>query len=191
MSLIGKIKGLLSSLSVNSDGHLTAVDLMTDTMTTIEYEHCKIHRGDSYMFEEGIQLNDATKGYLLETPDYPIHFTLEVTGSQDTHIAFYELSSGLGTTGTQVFSRNRNRNSGKISDVVLSYDYGGTGSFRQLISALWGIPAAAGGRGGGGGEFAGRHEWILKPNWQYLVHVNAWSANPNNITVSLNWYEQK
>ncbi len=191
-----KIRGSKSRefLKVNDDGNLTKVDKMTDAVATIEYEHHEIHGGSSYVHEDHFTLNSggtAFRRYLIETPDSQAwaHMVVSVMGSQDTNIVFTEVTDLGYSTGTEVFSRNRNRNSSKTSSVVLSHTPGGgTLDYIDLFSAQWGIATHTGGSGGAGGNIR-RPEIILKPNFQYSLLVTALSANDNFITVAFDWYE--
>lgn len=174
-----------------TDGSLVAdVDDVSSVLTGITSPHAHVHEAERYVVQEGIQLNNASKEYLITTPDTTkwAHMTIDVIGGQDTSIRLVE---GTGKTGgTSMVEINRNRNSGNNAGVIITHTPSGTeGGITTLFTCQFGIPAAGGGRGGGGGAQVGRAEFILKQNTKYSLTVTALSANDNNICVSIDWYE--
>jgi hypothetical protein len=195
------VAGLLLG-SFASDGRVTmygwlgskAVPLELDDSThagkSIAYPHSEIHDGNSYVVEEGIQLNNASKVYLITAPNTTkwAHMTFYVDGAQDTSYTCAEGSTHTG--GTAMAEINRNRNSANTAGVTITHTPAGAiGTPTTLFSSQFGIATAAGGRGGGGGEGANREEFILKQNENVVCTVTALSANANNITVVFDWYE--
>ena len=52
----------------------------------IDFPHHEIHEGDNYVVQEGIQLNNGSKEYLITTPDTTklAHMVIAIEGGQDT-----------------------------------------------------------------------------------------------------------
>ena len=157
---------------------------------SISISHAKIHEGNSYIIQEGITLNNASKEYLITTPDTSsrAHLTFEILGSLDTSFSLTEGSEKTG--GTEMTPYNRNRNSDNESVLTFTHTPSGSeGSSTELLSAKFGNASGVLGSGGIGQNRTSRHELILQPNESYLLTVTALSANDNNITVTFDWYE--
>ena len=169
---------------------LLLIDNLTGALESIETPHHEIHEGHSYVVQEGIQLNNTSKEYLITTPNIAaqVHMEIAVEGGQDTLARFVE---GTGKTGgTPMPVVNRNRNSYNKSDVTVAHSPSGVeGTITPLFTCQFGIPAAGGGRGGSGGTLQGRREYVLIPGTKYSLTVTALSANDNNICVVIDWYE--
>ncbi len=181
---------------VDTDGNkhrlseLLPKDSISGAAIGIESSHHEIHEGNNYVVQEGIQLNNSSKEYLITTPDTAkwAHMVIAIEGGQDTLARFVE---GTGKTGgTAMTEVNRNRNSVNTADVTVTHSPTGTeGSVTTLFTCQFGIPAVGGGRGGSGGTLPGRNEFILKRNTKYSLTITALSANANNICVVMDWYE--
>ena len=169
---------------------LLRLDELTDVPISIASPHHEIHKGDNYVVQEGIQLNNDSKEYLITTPDTPklAHMVIAIEGGQDTSGRLVE---GTGKTGgTGMTAVNRDRNSVNEAKVTVTHSPSGVeGSITPIFTCQFGIPAAGGGRGGSGGTLPGRSEFILKRNTKYSFIVTALSANDNNICVVIDWYE--
>jgi hypothetical protein len=174
----------------DKSGRLLEYDNIFRAPISITVPHHEIHEGNGYVVQEGIQLNNASKEYLIVTPDTTkwTHMIINVLGSQDTSVRFVE---GTGKTGgTALTEINRNRNSNNTAGVVVTHTPAGAeGGVTVLFTAQFGIATASGGRGGAGAQAEGRAEFILKQNNSYSLTVTALSANVNNITVDIDWYE--
>ena len=178
-------------LFVRGDGKLTnGMDEASGHMVGIDSPHHKGHEGDRYVVQEGIQLNNESKEYLITTPDTTAwaHMTIDIEGAQDTSV---RLAEGTGKTGgTAMLEINRQRNNPNTAGVTITHTPTGTeGTVIVLFTCQFGIAQAAGGRGGGGGIAPGRAEFVLKQNTKYSLIVTALSANANNICVNIDWYE--
>jgi hypothetical protein len=170
------------------------IDDATHVLAVMDYEHHKGHEGVRYIVEEGIALNNSSKKYLIETPDSPTwaHLRITVSGSQDTSVLFEgEVSH---TAGTAMLEVNTNGNSANTAGVVVTHTPGGAvGTPVQKFSARFGNAMLNDEDeiAGNGGVYTTKDELILCQNGKYLLTVTALSANTNNITVSLRWYEHQ
>lgn len=167
-------------------------DDSNDKLIVIDTTHHETHKGNHYIVQEGIQLNDASKEYLIVTPDTTKwgHMIISIEGSQDTLISLVEGTTKTG--GTAMNEINLNRNSANTAEIVITHTPGGVaGSPITLFSCQFGNATLSGGRGGLGGVVAERQEFVLKQNTSYLLTVTALSANPNNICVTISWYEHQ
>ena len=156
----------------------------------IDTVHHEIHEGDNFIVQEGIQLNNAAKVYLIVTPNTTkwAHMVISVTGSQDTSVSFIEGTTHTG--GTAMTEVDRNRNTANSAGVVVTHTPAGAlGGTTTLFSSQWGIPTVGGGKGGSGGGDGLREEFVLAQDESYALTVTALSANANNITVSIDFYE--
>ncbi len=181
---------------VDEDGNehpfdeLLPKDNISGAAIGIESSHNKIHEGNNYVVQEGIQLNNGSKEYLITTPDTPKlgHMVIAIEGGQDTLGRFVEGTGKIG--GTPMTAINRNRNSANTADVTVTHSPTGTeGSVTTMFTCQFGIPAVGGGRGGSGGTLPGRNEFMLRRNTKYSLTLTALSANDNNICVVIDWYE--
>ncbi len=181
----GSTKGMIS----DNDVRPIRIDRSTHTMQTIEYEHHEIHSGNLFAVEEGIQLSNASRVYLIRPPALPLecHFSFWVVGAQDTSYAFVR-NSGY-DPGNVVTPYNLNELSTNTPQTQINIAASGAGAPTTIASGQFGIPAVAGGRGGDGGQGGARIERILNPALKYALTVTALSANANNITVYMFFYE--
>lgn len=166
------------------------IDDVTNAIVTVNHVHHEIHEGEHYLVQEGIQLNNASKEYLIVTPNTTkwAHIVIAIEGSQDTSASLVETTTKTG--GTAMAEINLNRNSANTASVVVTHTPGGAaGTPTTLFSCQFGNATSPGGRGGNGGAINGRQEFMLKQNESYLLTVTALSANVNNICVVISWYE--
>ncbi len=183
---------------IDKDGNTRTLDTIdekdeiTGTLVSIDSPHHEIHKGHNYLVQEGLQLNNNSKEYLITTPDLPklAHMVIAIEGGQDTLGRFVE---GTGKTGgTAIPAINRNRNSSEPATTTVTHTPAGVeGSVDVIFTCQFGIPAAGGGRGGSGGTLPGRNEIILKRNTKYSFTITALSANDNNICMVIDWYEHE
>ena len=166
-------------------------DISSGVSEGIEFEHHEIHEGHGFTFQEGFALNDEPRYYLIQAADTKRepHIIITASGSQDTSVLFQEGSTLGGDTVLNVRNRNRRSNIPPQTRIWRGTTGVETGTLLNLFSAQWGIATASGGRGGAGGQAPGRHEFILARDTKYLLTITALSANVNNITVFLDWYE--
>lgn len=164
-------------------------DQIHKTPVVIEVVHHEAHEGKRFFVHEGIVLNASSKEYLITTPNTTTwaHMTLVIKGSLDFSIRFFE---GTGKTGGVAMDEiDHNRNTANASTTIVTHTPTGTeGAGTVILTGLFGTPTLGGGRGGEGGE-GQRDEIILKQNEKYSLLVTALSANDNNITVDIDWYE--
>ena len=176
---------------VDKYGRIAIIDAVSRALAAITTEHSHIHMGERFVVQEGIQLNNASKEYLITTPDTDklAHMTIDIEGSQDTLIRFYEDTEKTG--GVSIQEIDRNRPTANTAGIVVTHTPSGSEgtSGTTIFTCQFGNAALSGGRGGGGGVQVGRSEYVLKQNAKYSLTVTALSANPNNLCVSIDWYE--
>ena len=175
---------------------LLRLDHTTHALENIPIEHEMIHDGRGFLFEEGFQLNNATREYLIETADsdHEPHLVISVTGAQNTRVEFIKRTDH--TPGDEVKCRNRNERRTNTAETRIWRDPGGAdgAEAEKYWSSQFGIAAAANGKSSSGGAVTGRHEIVLARRsgnniGKYLLRVTALGQNDNNITVSFDWYE--
>lgn len=183
------IYGALTDDNDASDGRPLRLDSSTHSIQQLTYEHHEIHAGSLFTFQEGFQLNNASRTYLIRPPsgNLECHLVVTVAGSQDTSWSFVE-NSGY-DPGSVCTAYNRNRRSSRTPQTQINIATGGIGAPTTLASGQFGVATAAGGRGGAGGEATSRQEVILQTGIKYAFTITALSANANNITASLDFYE--
>jgi len=165
------------------------LDPSTHTIQTIDYAHHEIHGGSYFTFQEGFQLNNAARSYVIRPPKSgkECHMVITVSGSQDTSFAFYE-NSGY-DPGNKCIAGDRNRITRNTAETEINIAAGGAGAPTLLASGQFGIATAFGGLGAAGGDVSSREEFILGNEYKYAFTVTALSANVNNITVGFDFYD--
>ena len=170
---------------IDDAGDLVTIDEYTGSLTTIGWEHHKIHEGDTFTILEVTDLpNAAVRDILVITPDTTkwAHLVWELEHELETLIQFY-----LGTTvtdnGTLVPSFNRNGNSANVSTTLVYH----TPTITN-VGMLIGTVQQGSGRKAGGSDRES-NEFILKQNTMYLIRITNLTANNNLVSMKLNWYE--
>lgn len=168
-------------------------DDATDQVVTIDYDHHKIHEGDSYGYSE---VEDQTQNHVYDiqitTPDTTkwIHITGTFDVESETDWYFYE-NVNIILAGTAVTPLNHNRNSsnsaGLVLKVITNTTIGNANADTTVAAAttlLHGIAGAGKKVGGQGGQ---RMEFILKQNEDYCLRFIASTAG--YVSFRLTWYE--
>lgn len=189
----GLMRGLISDVAHRA----LRIDPSTHVQGAIEYEHFEIHEGRSFLFQEGFELNNASRTYLIEAADSnrECHMVITVMGSQDGSVEFVERTDHHG--GDEVVIHNRNKRSSNTPETRVWRNPDGSdgGQSQRVWGAQFGVAAAGGGRGAAGGDTSSRHEIILARRatpgniGKYSLRCTALSANAQNWTVSIDFYE--
>ncbi len=170
---------------VDSDGDNVLVDTVSRAIVTIEFEHGKIHEGDTFTILEVTDLgNGAIRDILVVTPNTTkwAHLVWEIEHELETSIQFY-IGTLYTDNGTAIIAFNRNGNSDTIA-TTLTYH---TPTITN-VGTLIGIIQQGDGRRAGGSDRLS-NEFILKQNTAYLIRITNLTANNNLISLKLNWYE--
>ena len=170
---------------VDSDGDNVLVDTVSRAIVTIEFEHGKIHEGDTFTILEVTDLgNGAIRDILVVTPNTTkwAHLVWEIEHELETSIQFY-IGTLYTDNGTAIIAFNRNGNSDTIA-TTLTYH---TPTITN-VGTLIGIIQQGDGRRAGGSDRLS-NEFILKQNTAYLIRITNLTANNNLISLKLNGYE--
>jgi hypothetical protein len=163
------------------------IDQTTSGKAQLEYEHFKVHTGDSWIVTYNASTNDAATldRYIIvpNTTRWP-HMFWDVTGQGLTTISLYEGASG---TYNAVTAYNRNRNSARVNTTIIGNPSGGI----TPGTLIWTWQSGTAGPGPARNTGATREtgELVLKQNTQYLFRCTS-GVNNNIISVDLTWYEQ-
>lgn len=171
-----------------TDDRAATIDLATNAINTIDYEHHEVHAGSTFRININKDVvNGGTYNVCFTTanatkwPHLHIEINLEVEGE----ILFYEgITSWTG--GTALTPLNADRNSATVSNITdMVFDATITlGSPTTLDHEVLGSGKSNGGARGT------RAEWVLKQNTKYAIVVNNQAAGASNETnISLDWYE--
>ena len=170
---------------VDSDNEIIVIDESTGAISTIEFEHYRIHSGDTFTVLEVTDLgNGAVRDILVVTPDTTrwAHLVWEIEHELETSIQFYR-----GTTytdlGTPITSLNRNGNSATTATTLIYH----TPTITLVGTLLGTIQQGDGKKAGGSDRLA--NEFILEQNQSYLIKITNLTVNNNLIFMKLNWYE--
>jgi hypothetical protein len=161
------------------------VAISVGTVTTIEFDHYRIHQGTSYHFSNhSSYANNEVKGFIVETGAKTLHLTINVFLEPQAEVDIYEAPTGE-TTSTVYTWINRNRTSAntcsstlKLASVLPSSP--GT----QLMMFIMGSAASS----GASSQYTRAQEWILKTSTKYYIKITS-LASSNDITISLDGYE--
>jgi hypothetical protein len=162
------------------------IDQTTSGKSQLEYEHFKVHTGDSWVVTYNASTNDAaTLDRYIITPNttrWP-HVFWDVVGQGLTTISLYEGASG---TYNAVTAYNRNRNSALVNTTVIGNPSGAVTAGTLIWTWQSGTTGPGPARSTGATRETG--ELVLKQNTQYLFRCTS-GVNNNIISVDLTWYE--
>ena len=170
---------------VDSDGDIITIDEITGAITTVDFAHHELHEGDLYSYCEVTDLgNGASRNILIRTISTTkiAHIFLVVQTELETGLFLYE-DTIVSNNGTDVVEQNRNRNSANTATIVVSHTPTVSNDGTLLCVKHWGS-----GRGAGGGDRS-ENEWLLKTGANYLLRVTNATANNNQVSIELIWYE--
>jgi hypothetical protein len=169
------------------------LDASTYAQIGIDYQHHKIHDGNSYIITQRAAKDaldeNAPLTYYIITPDTTkwAHMTAEINLAdggyfevfEDTGVAA-EFNVSGGTSQTPI---NLDRNSSNTSGLTITY---GSTVTAATSAALIYTESIGGKKGAGSG--ATRLELILKQNTEYLARLSTHADN-NEGSMELAWYE--
>lgn len=157
----------------------------TGAAKTITYEHHEVHGGSFYHAFYQLDLgNGATQDMLIVTPDTTKwgHFTWSVITELEATVYFYE-GTTTSADGTSLTVFNRNRNSANTAGITAFHTPTVTGAGTALDTVVAGSGRTA------GGNTRATNEWILDQNNKYMLRVTNNTANNNQVSMIVNWYE--
>jgi hypothetical protein len=170
--LIGKDKKILEL----DDGGATSGN--TGYLTSVEYEHHKIHEGDHYECSDYDSDVDITgpKYWHIKTPaSGRTHLTFEVIAARNGLLEFFENPTITGD-GTLLTCYNNDRNSSNTPNTLFYYDATASSDGTKLDTFVIGSDGSnpVGDRGG---DNRRNNEWILKASESYLIKFTAATDN--------------
>lgn len=159
------------------------LDDLVDAHVVISEEHHAVHEGLAYVASGGATLAlSAVKDILIATPNDAenlVHLLIQVRGSGESNVLFYEAPTT--SVGTPVTPRNRNRNASDTTAVTVLDTPTVTAVGTLLLEEHFGSGRQT------GGETRSEGEFVLKPNTKYLIRITS-EANGNDISWHLHWY---
>ena len=183
----------------------TLRDSATDSLLAIDYDHHKIHFGDSYTCHYEQEVSDTGDKTIItfRTPDTTkwIHVIALASASFPATFSIIENVTITDNTGATLAIFNRDRNSGNTSgvwDTSQNPDVQGDATFftevtMGNVTVGTEIEHAHMASGAGpraiGGENRGLSELILKQNQEYAFVVESLTNDTNSHAIILNWYE--
>ncbi len=176
-------------LNVNVGNNITLsnYDPSTNALMIEDYSHSEIHDGNHYLYSDSITLaNNVSQDYLITTPDTSkyAHMIRILDGSAITEMYLYEATDKTGTTLQT--TRNRDRNSGNTSGVIVHKGTSGGTTDGVLISQYKSGSATNQSRNPSSNP--ANAEIILKRNTKYILRITS-KTNDNLVNVLLDWYE--
>ena len=165
----------------------TLLDTISGAPITIPFEHHEIHEGDAFTASYAADLtNGQVFDILIVTPDSAdlAHFVWAVDFELEGHVSIYEAPTAT-QAANPIVAYNRNRNgTPAAATVVVTHSPTAVTVGTTLIR-----DAHAGAGKILSGSRADGREFILKANTKYLMRITNATANPNWISVWLDWYE--
>jgi len=163
------------------------IDQTTSGKAQLEYEHFKVHTGDSwvctYNFTSTEELTRVDRYIITPNTTRWAHLFWDVTGQTKTTISLYEGASG---TYDPVTVYNRNRNSARVNTTIIGNPTGVVTTGNLIWNWVSGTSTPARAQSSGATRETG--EIVLKQNTQYLFRCAAGSED-DIISVDLFWYE--
>jgi hypothetical protein len=169
------------------------VEARANALREIEVAHAMIHDGNSYIYSDSTSIaNGATLDHSLKTGAKSVHFGWSVQGDYPVSIIIYEGPFTSITGGSALTPVNRNRISSNTSSLASFLDAPTVtlGSPTTLFTVRpGGAIATLGGSITAGEGPSVTHEFIFKPNTDYVFRVTNASAQANNVSIQFYWYE--
>lgn len=181
--LIGKDKKILE---LDNGG---ASSGNTGYLTSIGFEHHKIHEGEHYTCSDYDSDVDSTnKDWLVRAPaSGSVHTTFEIEASKNGLVEVYEAPT-TSADGTPLTCYNNDRNSSNTPTLLVFKDptVSGTGTTRLGVLVMGSDGANPVGDRGGKSERG--KEVILKVSTDYLLRFTALNDN-TRVSMDLEFYE--
>lgn len=172
-----------------TDTEAIRLDASTHGLLTIDYVHHEIHAGSHfYVTGHTILADEGILRVKLVTPDSAAfaHFRWGISSSGILQTSLYEDASGGMAGGAGVTIFNNNRNSAKVSGLILTSGVAAADTAGTLIDdAKWGTTGFKVNIGGGASR---DDEIVLKRNTTYLRVFTSGAAD-NIVQFRASWYE--
>ncbi len=180
-----------------TDGDSLAVlDKHTKSIVVLAHNEYEIHEGRAYRLtvQESVGSGN-THNLTFKTPATNIwcHFNAEAITQNEATITFYELTNAPTANGDARTPRNVNRNFPDSSQMQFVFEdstlnlTGNTLLAHAHIGAAGNNPSES---SVGGTSSDTAHEWVLKPNTWYSVHLLDTSASTQEMSISCHWHEK-
>lgn len=171
-----------------NDLELAKFDQYSDyAVRVIETDHARVHEGVSFIaggLFTGIA-NNAVVEFLIQSASI-IHFLPNVSVSGDAEVYLFE-DTTFSAAGTPVTKFNKNRNSTKVSDAVITHTPTITADGTQFPPNF--IPGGHGGIAIGGEDGGYSREIISAIGKVYLLRIKNVSGIAATICPKIEWYE--
>ncbi len=159
-------------------------------LSTIDYEHHKIHEGRHFSSQRSFTLgSNGVASYVIQAPasstDIFTHMLFMLDGSAITQFDLYEGSDLAPATTATAF--NSNRNSAITAQTLIYSSANASGTTGTLLTSYKGGSATNQARSAG--QSHATEELILKKDTQYHLKITSGSAD-NLVNVKILWYEQ-
>ena len=194
------------------------VDAATRGVIVMDFDHHKIHEGDSFMAHNAQQVTDIGKrsAVTFKTADTTKwgHMIVTVQSTDEAVALLLEdlvIDSGTAGEPTALTALNRNRNSATTSGFISQHATPVTGDVSVWTEAFllnagagvtddWGVTtetelarialgASLNPARSFGGISRGTREIMLKQNTVYMILMTSGTANDNIMQITLDWYE--
>lgn len=172
---------LVSSATVDTN-YVTNEDI-----TTILYQHDKIHEGDSYFYKNYDTLSnlDENKTFFFNVSDKRVHLIFEYGNSDETAYYFYENCTAI-DEGIELTTFNRNRKFGNHATMDLHKNASVDLTYATLIYAADHVTKKY-----NPGVLRDRNELVLKNNTGYcFIFIDKVNAD-DVVNYVFDWYEVK
>jgi len=192
---VGVVGATVPRVLVASDDLMSAaiqndVDGTTTALRTVTYEHHEMHSGSHYLYRSYYNVAKAGVKELLIVTPAGTKWAHMVTGFMiSTSTVVAEWFEGVTTTddGTEVLTRNRNRNVADNNTMIIYEDPTVSAGAVAANIVQDGIFGAGGGSFGGGAR--DNEEVVLLPSTKYLVRFTEQNVSAVDINFSADWYE--
>lgn len=165
-------------------------DEVSKHIVVLQHTEHRVHGGGLYLGEYSASVADTNSMELLITTGskFP-HMSFAIAAGGQVTVYFYESTSKTG--GTEITTRNFNRNHSDNNGVTVAHTPSGSGDGVALIDGRL-IPGGAGAapQSRVGGDARSGTELVLKPNTKYLLRVTNTSGGTIDINPVLNYYER-
>lgn len=180
-----------------TDGESIAiVDKHSSSLISLALDEHEIHAGHAYRLtaQESVGSGNA-HNVTFKTPATPLwcHFEAEGTTQNEASISFYELTNAPTANGTTRTPRNVNRSFPDSSQMQFVFEDSTLNLTGNILLAHGHIGSAGGNpsqSGIGGDNSNAAHEWILKPDTWYSVHLEDEAAAAQEMSIFCHWYEK-
>ncbi len=170
--------------------YLPNVDLTTNALMTVDFQHHEVHAGDHYftsIYDSDVD-TAAPKYIRITTANSRWSHLLVMYSSTGAGIWEFFENPTLNAAGTSVTIFNNNRNSSNTPHSTVFKDTTTTSDGTLLWTDRTGADGIGGTRSTGGGSRD--MEIILKQNEDYILKFTP-DSNDAKMIVNFSWYEHK